>query len=74
MALFSERRAYMSEYKFNTIEEIIDDIKKGKNIILADAESRENEGDVICAAEYATPENAAGQVPRGRRAPCCLVC
>ena len=47
----------MSEYKFNTIEEIIDDIKKGKNIILADAESRENEGDVICAAEYATPEN-----------------
>ena len=47
----------MSEYKFNSIKEIIEDIRSGKNIILADAESRENEGDVICAAEYATPEN-----------------
>ena len=38
----------MSEYKFNSIKEIIEDIRSGKNIILADAESRENEGDVIC--------------------------
>ncbi len=47
----------MSEYKFNTIAEIIEDIKNGKNIILIDDEDRENEGDIICAAEHATLEN-----------------
>ncbi|MEF2919699.1 MAG: bifunctional 3,4-dihydroxy-2-butanone-4-phosphate synthase/GTP cyclohydrolase II [Acutalibacteraceae bacterium] len=47
----------MSKYKFNTIAEIIEDIKNGKNIILIDDEDRENEGDIICAAEYATLEN-----------------
>lgn len=47
----------MPEYKFNTIEEILDDIRNGKNIVLIDAEDRENEGDVICAAQYATLEN-----------------
>ena len=47
----------MSEYKFNTMEEILDDIRNGKNIVLIDAEDRENEGDVICAAQYATLEN-----------------
>ena len=48
----------MSEtFKFNTIEEIIDDLKAGKNIVLIDDEDRENEGDVICAAEFATLEN-----------------
>lgn len=47
----------MSEYKFNTIEEILDDIRNGKNIVLIDAEDRENEGDVICAAQYATLVN-----------------
>lgn len=47
----------MSDYKFNTIKELIEDIKNGKNIVLIDAEDRENEGDIICAAEYATLEN-----------------
>ena len=47
----------MSEYKFNTKEEILDDIRNGRNIVLIDAEDRENEGDVICAAQYATLEN-----------------
>lgn len=47
----------MSEYKFNTIEEILDDIRNGRDIVLIDAEDRENEGDVICAAQYATLEN-----------------
>lgn len=47
----------MAEYKFNTIPEIIEDIRNGKNIVLIDAEDRENEGDVICAAEFATLEN-----------------
>ena len=48
----------MSEtFTFNTIEEILEDLKAGKNIILIDDEDRENEGDVICAAEFATLEN-----------------
>ncbi|MEE0930792.1 MAG: 3,4-dihydroxy-2-butanone-4-phosphate synthase, partial [Acutalibacteraceae bacterium] len=47
----------MAEFKFNSIKELIEDIKNGKNVILIDAENRENEGDVICAAEYATLEN-----------------
>ena len=42
--------------KFNTIEEAIEDFKNGKMVIVADDESRENEGDVIVAAEKMTPE------------------
>ena len=41
---------------FNTIEEAIEDIKAGKVIIVADDEDRENEGDLVCAAEKVTPE------------------
>lgn len=40
----------------NTIEEAISDLKKGKSIILVDDENRENEGDLVCAAEKVTPE------------------
>ena len=43
--------------KFNTIDEILDDIKNGKIVVMIDDEDRENEGDVICAAEFATNEN-----------------
>ena len=42
--------------KLNSISEAINDIKKGKVIIVVDDENRENEGDFICAAEMATPE------------------
>jgi len=41
---------------FNTIEEAISDIKNGKIIIVTDDPDRENEGDLICSAKYATPE------------------
>ena len=41
---------------FNTIEEAIKDFKEGKPIIVADDEDRENEGDLIVSAEFATPE------------------
>ncbi|MBS4538943.1 bifunctional 3,4-dihydroxy-2-butanone-4-phosphate synthase/GTP cyclohydrolase II [Clostridium sp. D2Q-11] len=43
-------------YKFNTIEEAIEDIKAGKMIVVVDDEDRENEGDLLMAAEKATPE------------------
>ncbi|MBI4687842.1 MAG: bifunctional 3,4-dihydroxy-2-butanone-4-phosphate synthase/GTP cyclohydrolase II [Nitrospirae bacterium] len=46
----------MDKYKFNTIEEAIADIKKGKMVILADDEDRENEGDLTMAAEKVTPQ------------------
>jgi 3,4-dihydroxy 2-butanone 4-phosphate synthase/GTP cyclohydrolase II len=41
----------------NTIEEIIDDIRQGKMVILMDDEDRENEGDLIIAAEQVRPED-----------------
>ena len=43
-------------FKFNTIEEAIEDIKNGKIIIVVDDEDRENEGDLIMAAEKVTTE------------------
>src|SRR3954463_3282605 len=42
--------------EFGTVEQAIADIKSGKLIIVADDEDRENEGDLICAAEMVTPE------------------
>ncbi|MBU0984745.1 MAG: bifunctional 3,4-dihydroxy-2-butanone-4-phosphate synthase/GTP cyclohydrolase II [candidate division Zixibacteria bacterium] len=44
------------DIKFNTIPEAIEDIRQGKWIIVADDEDRENEGDLIMAAEAVTPE------------------
>jgi 3,4-dihydroxy 2-butanone 4-phosphate synthase/GTP cyclohydrolase II len=46
----------MEEYIFNTIDGAIDDIAKGKMVILVDDEERENEGDLCMAAEKVTPE------------------
>ena len=40
----------------NTVTEIIEDIRQGKMVILMDDEDRENEGDLIIAAEAVTPE------------------
>lgn len=46
----------MSDYKLNTIEEAIEDFRDGKFVIVVDDEDRENEGDLIIAAEKVTPE------------------
>lgn len=46
----------MSEFKLNTIEEAIEDFREGKFVIVVDDEDRENEGDLIIAAEKVTPE------------------
>jgi len=46
----------MHKYVFNTIEEAIEDIKKGKIVILVDDEDRENEGDLTMAAQKITPQ------------------
>ena len=54
------------EFKLNTIEEAIADIKAGKVIIVVDDEDRENEGDFIAAAEMVTPEMINFMATHGR--------
>lgn len=44
-------------FKFNSIEEALEDLRQGKIIIVTDDEDRENEGDIICSAQAATTEN-----------------
>lgn len=45
------------ERKYNKIEEALEALRQGKIILVTDDEDRENEGDLICAAEFATQEN-----------------
>jgi 3,4-dihydroxy 2-butanone 4-phosphate synthase/GTP cyclohydrolase II len=52
--------------KFNTVEEGIEDIKNGKMIVVVDDEDRENEGDLLMAAEKATPEAINFMAMHGR--------
>ncbi|MEY8000564.1 bifunctional 3,4-dihydroxy-2-butanone-4-phosphate synthase/GTP cyclohydrolase II [Clostridium sp. Mt-5] len=44
-------------FQFNTIKEALEDLRQGRIIVVTDDEDRENEGDLICAAEFATQEN-----------------
>lgn len=52
--------------KFNTIEEAIADIREGKMLVVVDDEDRENEGDLVMAAEKATPEAINFMAVHGR--------
>jgi 3,4-dihydroxy 2-butanone 4-phosphate synthase / GTP cyclohydrolase II len=52
--------------KFNTIDEAVNEIKKGRMIILVDDEDRENEGDLVMAAEKVTPEGINFMAKFGR--------
>lgn len=56
----------MEKYKFNTIDEALDDIANGKIVILVDDEDRENEGDLCMAAEMVTPEAINFMARHGR--------
>lgn len=47
----------MAEFEFDTIEQAIEDLRNGKVILVTDDPDRENEGDLICAAQFATTEN-----------------
>ena len=49
-------RQKTSETRFDAIEDAIDAIRRGELIVMVDDEDRENEGDLICAAEKVTPE------------------
>ncbi len=52
--------------KFGTIPQAIEDLRNGKIIIVADDEDRENEGDLVCAAELVTPEMVNFMTIHGR--------
>ncbi len=56
----------MENFRLNTIEEAISDIRDGKLLIVVDDEDRENEGDFICAAELITPEIVNFMAKHGR--------
>ncbi|WP_088891891.1 bifunctional 3,4-dihydroxy-2-butanone-4-phosphate synthase/GTP cyclohydrolase II [Leptolyngbya ohadii] len=43
-------------FQFDSIESALADLKAGRSIVVVDDENRENEGDIICAAQFATPD------------------
>ena len=53
-------------FTYNTIEEALDALRAGRIILVTDDEDRENEGDMICAAEFATRENVNFMAKYGR--------
>jgi 3,4-dihydroxy 2-butanone 4-phosphate synthase/GTP cyclohydrolase II len=55
---------------FHTIEEAIEDIKQGKMVIVVDDENRENEGDLVMAAEKVTPEAINFMISHGKGLVC----
>jgi len=60
--------------QFNKIEEALEDLKKGKIIVVTDDEDRENEGDLICAAQFATTENVNFMATHGKGLICMPMC
>ncbi len=51
---------------FDTIDQAVEDLRNGKIIVVADDEDRENEGDLVCAAELVTPEMINFMAQHGR--------
>jgi 3,4-dihydroxy 2-butanone 4-phosphate synthase/GTP cyclohydrolase II len=66
-------RVTRSRWKFNTIDDAIEDIKQGKMVILVDDEDRENEGDLTIAAEKVTPQAINFMAKYGRGLICLLL-
>ena len=60
----------MNDIQLDSVEEAVEDIKKGKIIVVVDDEDRENEGDFVCAAELITPEMVNFMVKEGRGLMC----
>ena len=53
---------------FATIEEAIEEIREGRFVVVVDDPDRENEGDLVIAAQFATPEAINFMVTHGTRA------
>ena len=60
----------MNKIKLDTIEEAIEDFRKGEFVIVVDDEDRENEGDLIIAAELITPEKVNFMLKHARGVLC----
>ncbi|MFA7257877.1 MAG: bifunctional 3,4-dihydroxy-2-butanone-4-phosphate synthase/GTP cyclohydrolase II [Kiritimatiellales bacterium] len=60
----------MSKKLFDPIEEVLDALRRGEMILITDDENRENEGDVICAAETCTPEQINFMITHARGLVC----
>ncbi|MEK4249742.1 MULTISPECIES: bifunctional 3,4-dihydroxy-2-butanone-4-phosphate synthase/GTP cyclohydrolase II [Paenibacillus] len=58
------------QYLFHQIEEAIEDLKQGKVVIVVDDEDRENEGDLVALAQYATTETINFMIKEGRGLVC----
>ncbi len=58
------------DFKFDSVESAIDDIRNGRMIIVTDDENRENEGDLVCAAELITPEKINFMITHARGLVC----
>lgn len=56
----------MKEFRFSTVEEALEDLRQGKIILCTDDPDRENEGDFICAAQFATTENVNFMAMHGK--------
>ena len=52
--------------EYNTIEEALEELRQGRMILVTDDPDRENEGDLICAAEFATTENVNFMATHGK--------
>ncbi|MEM9806639.1 MAG: bifunctional 3,4-dihydroxy-2-butanone-4-phosphate synthase/GTP cyclohydrolase II [Cyanobacteria bacterium P01_D01_bin.56] len=46
----------LADFKFDSVDSALADLAAGKSIVVVDDENRENEGDVVCAAQFATPD------------------
>lgn len=57
----------------HTIPEVLDDLRDGKMIVLVDDEQRENEGDLVCAAQFVTPEIVNFMLREGRGMMCVAI-
>lgn len=53
-------------FSYNTIDEALEDLRKGRIILVTDDDDRENEGDFICAAQFATTENINFMATHGK--------
>lgn len=60
-------------FKFDSVEAVIEDIRQGKMVIVTDDENRENEGDLVCAAELITPEKINFMITHARGLVCAPV-
>src|ERR687893_1796119 len=56
MAERTELAESRTDSPFSTIEEALEEIRRGRMVVVCDAEDRENEGDLVLAAQFATPE------------------